>query len=78
MNLPPPKADREGTMLTGDSDLRRAMLAGFSLWAVDGLACVEVRGEWLRYDPALSSVDRGRRVLAILRGAQRPPGSTEK
>lgn len=52
-----------------DADLRLAVRRGLLLMRVAGLPeGVELVGRVLQFDPALSSVERGKRVLAILRG----------
>lgn len=56
-----------GSRIRGCADLRAAVRRGLLLLDVEGLGGVELTGKVLRYDPALSFVERGKLVLAILR-----------
>lgn len=50
-----------------EADLRRAVACGLLLWPVRGLGAVELEKRLLRFDPDMDAIERGKRVLAILR-----------
>lgn len=51
----------------GRADLRLAIRKGFFVVAIEGLGQVEVRGRFIRYDPAIPVEQRARAVLGATR-----------